>query len=91
MDDFIGVFPDHIINTIKAIPIPISNIAAKIQWKCINDSNFSVKTATWANNYSIRPHTKAKILNNIWKLNLTPKKNYLLGSFFALLFLLEIN
>lgn len=51
---------------------------------------FSVNTVSWANNYSIRPHCKAKILNNIWNLNLTPKIRVLLGILFNAPFLTRI-
>lgn len=30
------------------------------------------KTAGWANNDSIAPHAKTKLLNNIWSLSLLP-------------------
>lgn len=39
-----------------------------------------MKIATWSDNDQIRPGPKAKLLNYIWKLNLIPKSNYLLGN-----------
>lgn len=33
---------------------------------------YSVKTAMLANNDFIEPHIKAKFLNIIWRLNITP-------------------
>lgn len=34
---------------------------------------FSIKTTTWANNASVKPHNKAKCINSLWKLNLRTK------------------
>lgn len=55
------------------ILVPANNIEDKVTWKFTFDSEFSVKTATRANNISVRPHAQARILNNIWKLNFIPK------------------
>lgn len=42
----------------------------RIKWH-ENNGNFSIKTFTWANNDSIKPHPKTKFLNDIWSLKLT--------------------
>lgn len=45
----------------------------KMVWKFTHDGSFFVKTATWTNNNSLRPHQNAKFSNSIWKLNLVQK------------------
>lgn len=37
------------------------------------NGKFSVKAGTWANNYNMTTHPKAKFLDLIWKLNLIRK------------------
>lgn len=44
-----------------------------MMWKYTSDGNFSVKTATWANNDKVASNPRAKLLNSIWKLRLPPK------------------
>lgn len=58
--------PDHIGGKINAIHIPITDIEDKLAWKFTYRGEYSVKTKTWAKNYSIRPPPKT-IVNIIWK------------------------
>lgn len=53
-------------------PYSINKIDDKLIWKFIPDGDFLVKTATWANNNTVPPLPKAKLLNSLWKLNLRP-------------------
>lgn len=52
-------FPIDIINTINNTPIPICNIKYDIIWKSDSLGQFSIKSASWANNMKIPPHPKA--------------------------------
>lgn len=55
------------------IPIPLNDMQDKIIWKYTADGNFSIKTATWANNDKIASHLRPKLLNYICKLKLLSK------------------
>lgn len=46
----INILPKHIINNIKAIPIPIFDLKDRIAWKFTSHYNFSIKIATWTDN-----------------------------------------
>lgn len=66
--ELLGVLPTQIIENIQNILIPLSDVQDRIIWNYTNDGEFSVKTASWANNDKIIPHPRAKILNHTWKL-----------------------
>lgn len=51
----------------------VSNIDGRLAWKFTSNSEFSIKTVTWANNTTINPYPKEKNLNRSGKLNLRPK------------------
>lgn len=68
--------PDHIANKIKAILILSLILMTELSEIFFSNSEYMVKTVTWANNnIMIRPHPKAKLLNSIWQLNLIPNVN----------------
>lgn len=81
LDNLRNCLPTNIIEKVPRIPIlinnivpiPINNIDDKLNWEFSTGGQFSVKTATWANNSSIPPYTKAILLNSLWKLKLRPK------------------
>lgn len=50
-----------------------------IFWKFFAKGKFSLKSAKWTNNNKIPRHSRAKLLNYIWKLKLTQKLRYLFG------------
>lgn len=65
LDNLKVILPDHIINFIRAFPIPIMNVDDRMIWKFSNDDQFSIKTVTYTNNDSIASHSKAKLLSSI--------------------------
>lgn len=89
LNDLNGVLSNHIIDDVRNIAAPVSNIDDKMIWKFSTDSNFSIKTVTWANNGSIDPHPKAKFQNNIWNLKLTSKLKFFTRKLLGKLFLLR--
>lgn len=62
LDSLKEILPDDIINSISFIPIPTKNVRDEM---ISNDGQFSMKTATYADNETISPHFKAKILNRL--------------------------
>lgn len=65
--------PCDIISKINNIPIPMTNIKDKIVWKFNSIGQFSIKSATWANNTDIPSYPKAKFISNLWILKLRSK------------------
>lgn len=61
----------EIINKIIAILILITNTEYKITSNLLLMG--SSQTITWTNNTQIHPYLRAKLLNNIWRLNLVPR------------------
>lgn len=45
------------------IPLLINDIDDMIAWKFMSNGKCFVKSATWANNESGRPHPKAKLIS----------------------------
>lgn len=39
----------------------------------MSKEKFSIKTVTWANNSSIKARSKARVSNNLWRLDIWPK------------------
>lgn len=65
---------------INCNPILINNIRISLFGNLLQMFEFSAKTATWANNISVNPHTKAKFINSLWRLTLELNYNFLLGN-----------
>lgn len=57
----------------KVYSISINNIDDKLTWQFTSNGDFFIKTTTWADNISVKPHPKTKFLTSLWKLNFRPK------------------
>lgn len=68
------MFADKII----VFHLPLNDIQYEIYLEIHQDGKFLVETTTSAGNDQIALHPRAKLLNSIWKLHLTPKLNFLL-------------
>lgn len=90
LESFRNCLQEEIINEINT-PIPVNNTVDKVSWKFTSISLFSVKSVTWTNNINIKPHSKAKSLNSLGKLNLDTNFNCLNGNSCVTCFLLEAN
>lgn len=72
MKNLNDILPNDILDKVIQIHIPVNNIDDRKAWR-FSPLRLFVKTATWANNTSVRPHPKAKFINSIWKFNLRPE------------------
>ncbi|XP_061993617.1 uncharacterized protein LOC133711526 [Rosa rugosa] len=67
------ILPVDIVDKIIASPLPLYPTQDEFVWGPSGSDTFTVKSASWLQSQQVHAHSKASLLNEMWKLNLHPK------------------